>query len=112
MTVGFESLKRNHDVRATIFYQKSFAQLEKAKGNYKVAMDWAQRALVRFKKRGMNKDVEEINHLIVDLKKLIVNAGTSQFCTLAFLRGAESFGLSLLWIMLLQQCDAPINTVD
>ncbi|MCH2246609.1 MAG: ATP-binding protein [Crocosphaera sp.] len=112
LTVGFESLKRNHDVRATIFYQKSFAQLEKAKGNYKVAMDWAQRALVRFKKRGMNKDVEEINHLIVDLKKLIVNAGTSQFCTLAFLRGAESFGLSLLWIMLLQQCDAPINTVD
>lgn len=74
LTVGFESLKRNHDVRATIFYQKSFAQLEKARGNYKVAMDWAQKALVRFNKRGMNKDVEEINHLIVDLKKLIVNA--------------------------------------
>ncbi len=28
------------------------------------------------------------------------NVGASQFCTLAFLRGAESFGLSLLWVML------------
>ena len=33
--------------------------------------------------------------------------GASQFGTLAFLRGADPLGLSLLWVMLLQQWDAP-----
>ncbi len=33
--------------------------------------------------------------------------GASQFCMLAFLRGAEPLGLSLLWVMLLQKWDAP-----
>ncbi|MDJ0583216.1 CHASE2 domain-containing protein [Crocosphaera sp.] len=33
--------------------------------------------------------------------------GASQFCTLAFLRGAEILGLSLFWVMLLQKWDAP-----
>ncbi|HAC61974.1 MAG TPA: hypothetical protein DCF68_00185 [Cyanothece sp. UBA12306] len=32
--------------------------------------------------------------------------GASHFCTLAFLRGAELLGVSLLWVMLLQQWDA------
>ncbi|MDJ0661112.1 MAG: AAA family ATPase [Crocosphaera sp.] len=32
--------------------------------------------------------------------------GASQFCKLAFLRGAESLGLSLLWVMVLQKWDA------
>ncbi|CCQ69684.1 hypothetical protein CWATWH0402_3457 [Crocosphaera watsonii WH 0402] len=31
----------------------------------------------------------------------------SQFCTLAFLKGAESLGLLLLWVMVLQKWDAP-----
>lgn len=37
------------------------------------------------------------------------NKGASQFCTLAFLRGAETLGVSLAWLMFLQKWDAPEN---
>lgn len=42
--------------------------------------------------------------------------GAYQFCILAFLRGAENLGLSLVWVMLLQKLDASeaqlrINTI-
>lgn len=36
--------------------------------------------------------------------------GVSQFCTLAVLRGTETLGMWLLWIMLLQNWDAPFKS--
>jgi GAF domain-containing protein/anti-sigma regulatory factor (Ser/Thr protein kinase) len=41
------------------------------------------------------------------LNKKVNEKGASHFCTLAFLRGAESLGLCLVWVMLLQKWDAP-----
>jgi hypothetical protein len=39
-------------------------------------------------------------------------SGASQFCTLAFLRGVETLGLSLCWLMFLQKRDAPKKSLE
>ena len=54
-----------------------------------------------------DEDVEPIHQKLISPPSSPPQPRASQFCTLAFLRGAESLGLSLLWMMLLQKWDAP-----
>ncbi|MDJ0580619.1 hypothetical protein [Crocosphaera sp.] len=64
----------------------------------------------------LEKKIKEINKKskislmgFEEYQKMNIQKGASQFCTLAFLRGAETFGLSLLLVMLLQQWNTPIE---
>lgn len=43
--------------------------------------------------------------------RLRQEVGVYQFCILAFLRGAERFGLSLLWVMLIQKSNATLQAL-
>ncbi|BAY26500.1 hypothetical protein NIES2100_63160 [Calothrix sp. NIES-2100] len=69
-------------------------------------------------------DLEKVTDSFADLEEpLIIGSNevgkegktyykrASQFCTLAVLRGTETLGLSLLWVMLLQKRDAPYYNI-
>ncbi|MEC4983588.1 MAG: NB-ARC domain-containing protein [Oscillatoria sp. PMC 1068.18] len=67
LTTGLPVVERNKDKRRTALYQKSFAQLEKARGNLEQAKEWGMKALEGCKRLGMTRDAEEILVLLADI---------------------------------------------
>ncbi|NET90910.1 MAG: helix-turn-helix domain-containing protein [Kamptonema sp. SIO1D9] len=58
---------QNKDKRLYTLCQKSFAQLEKARGNLEQAKEWGMKALEGCKRLGMTRDAEEILVLLADI---------------------------------------------
>ncbi len=65
---GFQEVKVTKDKRRIAYYQRSFARLEKARGNSQKAREWAIKALDGFNSLGMLRDAEEMRQLLDSLE--------------------------------------------
>jgi len=68
LNTGLPVAERNKDRRQTALYQRSFARLERARGNPEQAKEWGKRALAGFKRLGMTKDAAEMRALLAELE--------------------------------------------
>ena len=68
LNIGLPVAERNKDRRQTALYQRSFAQLERARGHPEQAKEWGKRALAGFKRLGMTKDAAEMRALLAELE--------------------------------------------
>lgn len=63
ITNGLESANCNKDRMRIAAYQRSYAHLEKARGNFMQARDWAAKAQKSFNQLGMKRDAEDMQIL-------------------------------------------------
>jgi transcriptional regulator with XRE-family HTH domain/tetratricopeptide (TPR) repeat protein len=68
LTRGLPEVELTKDKRRIAYYQRSFARLEKARGNSQEAREWATKALDGFNSLGMLRDAEEMRQLLDSLE--------------------------------------------
>ncbi|MCU0571347.1 MAG: hypothetical protein MUF49_32880 [Oculatellaceae cyanobacterium Prado106] len=64
---GLGEAKSNSEKRRIAHYQATYARLERAKGNFAQACEWADKALEGFKVEGMAWDAEDMRSLLEEL---------------------------------------------
>ena len=67
LTTGLSVAEHNKNQRRVARYQRSFASLEKARGNYQKAYEWAAQAIRGFQRLGMKVDAEKLRFFLNDL---------------------------------------------
>ncbi|TAF38821.1 MAG: hypothetical protein EAZ69_03015 [Oscillatoriales cyanobacterium] len=68
LKAGLIVVERNKDKREVAVYQSSFAELEKIRGDFSEAYQWATKALEGFNRLGMRREAEKMNSLLNSLK--------------------------------------------
>jgi LuxR family glucitol operon transcriptional activator len=68
LQTGWPEVKANQDKRRIAYYQRSFARLEKARGNSPKAREWATKALDGFNSLGMLRAAEEMRQFLDSLE--------------------------------------------
>ncbi len=71
LTEGIPVATNNKNQRREARYKRSFALLEKARGNFERAKEWAEAALQQFRALAMDKKAKRMKNEAEEMQKLI-----------------------------------------